>query len=274
MRYFDFTKLFDNKAMIIPVTFIKNGLSYKVSALLDSRANKNFKINGVFGHAFYIIAPLTRFINGFISTINFAAELLKLINDLLIFFEYFDYAYVFFKAASNVLALYKLYDYKIELFEEKEKALPYSLLYKMSILKLELTKAYFIDNLNKGFIELLIALFAALVLFAKKQDGSFRFCIDFRALNNLTRKDRYFLFLIDKTFARLLRAKIFTKLDIRQAFYRIRIDLASEKLITFKTRYGAYKSFVKLNYVVYDKKMLAIIRSFSNFRAEFAGSFY
>ncbi|EKD14514.1 polymerase [Drepanopeziza brunnea f. sp. 'multigermtubi' MB_m1] len=104
----------------------------------------------------------------------------------------------------------------------------------MSILKLKLTKAYLIDNLNKGFIEPLTALFAALVLFAKKQDGSLRFYIDFRALNNLTRKDRYPFLLIDKTFA----------------------------------------PPVKLNYVVHDKKMLAIIRSFNNFRAELAGSFY
>ncbi|EKD14471.1 polymerase [Drepanopeziza brunnea f. sp. 'multigermtubi' MB_m1] len=140
----------------------------------------------------------------------------------------------------------------------------------MSILKLELIKAYFIDNLNKGFIEPLTALFAALVLFAKKQDGSFRFCIDFRALNNFTRKDRYPFLLIDKTFARFLKAKIFTKLDIRQAFYKIRIDPASKELTTFKIRYAP----VKLNYVVYDKEMLAIIRSFNNFRAELAGSFY
>ncbi|EKD16286.1 polymerase [Drepanopeziza brunnea f. sp. 'multigermtubi' MB_m1] len=107
----------------------------------------------------------------------------------------------------------------------------------MSILKLELTKAYLIDNFNKGFIEPSIALFAAPILFAKKQDGSFRFYIDFRALNNLTRKDRYPFLLIDKTFARLLRAKIFTKLDIRQAFHKIQIDSASKELTTFKTRY-------------------------------------
>ncbi|EKD17352.1 polymerase [Drepanopeziza brunnea f. sp. 'multigermtubi' MB_m1] len=140
----------------------------------------------------------------------------------------------------------------------------------MSILKLKLIKAYFIDNLNKGFIEPLTALFAALVLFAKKQDGSFRFCIDFRALNNLTRKDRYPFLLIDKTLARLLKAKIFTKLDIRQAFHRIRIDPASKELTTFKTRYAP----AKLNYVVYDKEILAIIRSFDNFRAELASSLY
>ncbi|EKD12066.1 polymerase [Drepanopeziza brunnea f. sp. 'multigermtubi' MB_m1] len=301
MRYLDLTKLLGGKTMIIPVTFTKNGLSYKVFALLDSKANKsytlisinrklmsidiasvepllpvkrsrqiskhkinrNLKINGVSRHAFYMIArqkdvelfftslyeldclisepTLIRFINGSIFAIDFAAELSELTNDLPIPFEYSDYTHVFSKAASNVLALHKPYDYKIELLERREKALRYSLLYKISILKLKLTKAYLIDNLNKGFIEPLIALFAALVLFAKKQDGSFRFCIDFRALNNLIRKDRYPFLLIDKTFARLLRAKIFTKLDIRQAFYKIRMDPALKELITFRTRYGAYK---------------------------------
>jgi len=75
----------------------------------------------------------------------------------------------------------------------------------------------------------------------KKPSGGLRFCIDFRKLNAITRKDRYLLPLIDETLARISRAKIFTKLDIRQVFHRIRIDLASEDLITFRTRYGAYK---------------------------------
>ena len=47
--------------------------------------------------------------------------------------------------------------------------------------------------------------------------------------------------LIDKTIARLAKAKIYTKLDICQAFYKIRIDLDSEELTTFYTRYKSYK---------------------------------
>jgi hypothetical protein len=46
---------------------------------------------------------------------------------------------------------------------------------------------------------------------------------------------------MDEIFARLGRAKIFTKLDIRQAFYRIRVDPGSEELTTFRTRYNSYK---------------------------------
>lgn len=48
-------------------------------------------------------------------------------------------------------------------------------------------------------------------------------------------KDRYPLPLIDETLARLNEAKVFTKLDIRQAFHRIRMDPSSEELTTFRT---------------------------------------
>jgi hypothetical protein len=43
--------------------------------------------------------------------------------------------------------------------------------------------------------------------------------MDYRKLNELTRKDRYPIPLIAETLARLSRAKIFTKLDICQAFH-------------------------------------------------------
>jgi hypothetical protein len=49
----------------------------------------------------------------------------------------------------------------------------------------------------------------------KKANSSLQFYIDFRKLNNLTCKDRYLLLLIDKTIARLAKAKVYTKLDIR-----------------------------------------------------------
>jgi hypothetical protein len=46
---------------------------------------------------------------------------------------------------------------------------------------------------------------------------------------------------MDEIFARLDRTKIFIKLDIRQAFHRIRVDPDSEELITFRIRYESYK---------------------------------
>jgi hypothetical protein len=94
----------------------------------------------------------------------------------------------------------------------------------MSTEELLTVKEYLVDNLHKGFIVPSSAPFASPVLFVAKPGGGLRFCIDYRKLNNLTRKDQHPLPLIDETLARISNAKIFTKLDIRQAFHRIRMD--------------------------------------------------
>jgi len=105
-------------------------------------------------------------------------------------------------------------------------------------------KKYITKNLDKGFISANTAPFAAPILFARKGDGSLRFYIDYRKLNLITKKDRYPLPLLKETLSRLSRAKIFTKIDIRQAFHKIRIDLESKELTTFRTRYRTFKAYV------------------------------
>jgi transposase InsO family protein len=149
------------------------------------------------------------------------------------------YEDVFSKAASNVLPPHRSYDHQIQL--EAENTLGYSPLWHQSTNELKAIKQYLLDNLDKGFIEASQAPYASPTLFVKKPDGSLRFCVDFRKLNLLSRKDRYPLPLIDETLARISQAKVFTKLDIRQAFHRIRVHPDSEELTTFRTRYGAYK---------------------------------
>ena len=146
---------------------------------------------------------------------------------------------VFSKSAADALPPHRSYDHKITL--EDSSALTYSPLYKHSTKELESLKAYLVDNLAKGFIETSQAPFGAPILFVKKPNGSLRLCVDYRKLNALTRKDRYPLPLIDETLARMASAKIYTKLDIRQAFNRIRMHPESEELTTFRTRYGSYK---------------------------------
>ena len=77
--------------------------------------------------------------------------------------------------------------------------------------------------LDKQFIRVSNSLVVALVLFVRKPGGSLRFYIDYRALNRISRKDRYLLPLIYETLRTIGRAKWFTKLDIIAAFYKIRI---------------------------------------------------
>ncbi len=161
--------------------------------------------------------------------------------------RYQEYRDVASKTESDKLAPHRSYDHRIELEKDASTSdLKFHPLYRMSSEELEVVKKYLVENLDKGFIESSQAPFAAPVLFTKKPDGSLRFCIDFRKLNLLTKKDRYPLPLIDETLARIGRAKLFTKLDIRQAFHRIRIHPDSEELTTFRTRFGAYKCKVLL----------------------------
>jgi hypothetical protein len=107
--------------------------------------------------------------------------------------------------------------------------LSHSPLYHHSVQELEALKVYLVNNLAKGFIESSQTPFGAPILFVKKSNGSLRLCVDYRKLNALTRKDRYPLPLIDETLARMASAKVYTKLDIRQTFNRIRMAPDSEE---------------------------------------------
>ena len=55
------------------------------------------------------------------------------------------------------------------------------------------------------------------LLVLRKKDGSLRLCVDYRKLNEITKKNRYPLPLIEETPARLAKAKVYSKIDIRQA---------------------------------------------------------
>jgi Zn-dependent M16 (insulinase) family peptidase len=76
------------------------------------------------------------------------------------------------------------------------------------------------------------------VLFAKKPNNGLRLCINYRKLNARTRKNTYFLPLIEKILKRISRARVYIKPNIHQAFYRIRISEKSENLTTFRTRFS------------------------------------
>jgi hypothetical protein len=80
-----------------------------------------------------------------------------------------------------------------------------------------------INLLDKGFIRVSNSLTAALVLFVKKPRGGLRFCVDYRGLNRITKKDRYLLLLIYETLWNISKARWFTKLDVITAFYKLRV---------------------------------------------------
>ncbi|KFZ17321.1 hypothetical protein V501_01795 [Pseudogymnoascus sp. VKM F-4519 (FW-2642)] len=100
---------------------------------------------------------------------------------------------------------------------------------------------YIDDNLAKGFIKPSTSPAGSPVLFVPKKDGSLRLCVDYRALNNITIKDRYALPLINELHDRFQGAKIFSKLDLRGAYNLIRIKSGEEWKTAFRTRYGLFE---------------------------------
>jgi hypothetical protein len=154
--------------------------------------------------------------------------------------EYKEYEPLFSRRNSDNLPEHRAgVDHKIDLTTENN--LSFEPLRRMTDDQLSETKRYIVDNLHKGFIAPSNAPYAAPILFAKKADGSLRLCVDYRKLNDLTKKDPYPIPLIDEMMARICKAKVFTKLDIQQAFHRIRMSPESEDYTTFRTRYGTYK---------------------------------
>ena len=81
-------------------------------------------------------------------------------------------------------------------------------------------------------------------MFVKKKDGSLRLCVDYRALNEVTKKDRYPLPLIGEALDRLHTTKYFTKLDIKEAYHNVQIKKGDEWKTTFTSKYGTYEYLV------------------------------
>ncbi|KAI1002903.1 hypothetical protein K3495_g5301 [Podosphaera aphanis] len=100
------------------------------------------------------------------------------------------------------------------------------------------------DLLDKGWIRASNSPGSAPVLFVKKPGGGLRFCVDYRALNAITRQDRYPLPLFRETLRNIAKARYFTKVDVRAAFHRLRIKEGDEWKTAFRTRFGLFEWLV------------------------------
>jgi Reverse transcriptase (RNA-dependent DNA polymerase) len=130
----------------------------------------------------------------------------------------------------------------IELQLKKEP--PYGPIYPLSPRELAALKEFLKENLEKGFIRESKSPAGAPILFAPKKDGSLRLCVDYRGLNAVTIKNRYPLPLITEIMDRVTGANYFSKIDLKDAYYRIRIKAGDKWKTAFRTRYGHYEFLV------------------------------
>jgi len=170
-------------------------------------------------------------------------EILKQVK-IKLFSEYHDYLNVFDRAIIDQLSSHCIYDHKIELISKK--TFLRSKLYQMFDYKLQKIKKYLIKHLNKEFIFFSFASYVSLILFAEKKDESLRFCVDYRKLNALIKRDHYSLLLIDETLARIQESKYLTRLNIIVAFNKLQMHSDSEDLTIFIIFFDSYKYHVML----------------------------
>ena len=110
--------------------------------------------------------------------------------------------------------------------------------------ELDELKKHLQELLDKGYIRPSPSPWGYPALFVKKKDQSLRMCVNYRPLNAVTIKNKYPLPRIDILFDQLVRAKVFSKIDLHSGYHQIKIRAEDIPKTAFSTRYGLYEYLV------------------------------
>ena len=146
---------------------------------------------------------------------------------------------MFNKLQINKLFLHRFCDHKIKLTSDFISS--QSKVYRMFSFKLQKIKKYLNENLLKNFITFNKTLYFSSVLFALKINKNLRFCVDYRKLNVMIKRNRYFLSLIEEMIEKIISCKHLTRLNIIVVFNKLRMHFKNENMITFITTLKSYK---------------------------------
>lgn len=125
--------------------------------------------------------------------------------------------------------------------QDDVKTYPYKQCYPLSATEDKVLREYIEENLGPGFLAESRSPMGAPILFVKKKDGTLRLCVDYRGLNNITKREPYPLPVISNVLRQLSGAKIMSKIDLRGAYNVIRVKAGDEWKTAFNCKYGHFE---------------------------------
>jgi hypothetical protein len=117
------------------------------------------------------------------------------------------------------------------------------------------------ENFEREYIQRFINLIGAPILFIFKKNKELRLCMNYRDLNKITIKNRYSFFLVGEILNRFNGIAIYTKFDLKNIYYRIRIRKRDEWKTIFRIRYSHFEyKMILFDFI----NVLAIFQAYIN----------
>ena len=155
---------------------------------------------------------------------------------------YYRLSEVFSEVQTETLSPHCKEDHAIELL--KKTTLSFDFMYNLSVKKLKVLWEYLNTNLENRFIQSLWSSAETSVLFALKSDRELRLCVNYQSLNVIIKQNWYSLSLIDKIMNCVSDVKVFTKIDVKNAYYHICICESDEWKTVFCICYKLYEYLI------------------------------